>query len=170
MWINFSPTLQGGEEGEEENLQVMTLMTRGVYIYIYDISRCHGNGNQIYPVVMATGYIRDISRRHGNGGHCCGNMPGYISGIFHFWSIACMTSSLYYIQFNKCICNLTSEYSFNCGFKIFFDLSDVVYIHVVYITYNMGNRDLPDILCPRPLACGPRARAYISGKSLLPML
>ena len=77
--------------------------------------------------------------------HCCGNMPGYISGVFHFWSIACMTSSLYYIQFNKCICNLTSEYSFNCGFKFFFDLSDVVYTQVVYITYNMGNRDFPDI-------------------------
>ena len=27
----------------------------------------------------------------------------------------------------------------------FFDLSDVVYTQVVYITYNMGNRDLPDI-------------------------
>ena len=44
-----------------------------------------------------------------------------------------------------CICNLTSEYSFNCGFKFFFDLSDMVYTQVVYITYNMGNRDLPDI-------------------------
>ena len=43
-------------------------------------------------------------------------MPGYISGAFHFWSIACMTSSRYYMQFNKCICNLTSDYSFNCGF------------------------------------------------------
>ena len=74
--------------------------------------------------------------------HCCGNMPGYISGAFHFWSIACMTSSLQYMQFNKCICNLTSEYSFNCGLKFFFDLSDVVYTQVVYITYN---RDLPDI-------------------------
>ena len=65
-----------------------------------------------------------------------------------------MTSSLYYIQFNKCICNLTSEYSFNCGFKIFFDLSDVVYTQVVYITYNMGNRDLPDIYAH---ALGPAA-------------
>jgi len=27
----------------------------------------------------------------------------------------------------------------------FFDLSGTVYILVVYITYNMGNRDLPDI-------------------------
>ena len=65
-----------------------------------------------------------------------------------------MTSSLYYIQFNKCICNLTSEYSFNCGFKIFFDLSDEVYTQVVYITYNMGNRDLPDIYA---LARGPQS-------------
>ena len=31
------------------------------------------------------------------------------------------------------------------GLKIFFDLSDVVYTQVVYITYNKGNRDLPDI-------------------------
>ena len=31
------------------------------------------------------------------------------------------------------------------GLKIFFDLSDVVYTQMVYITYNMGNRDLPDI-------------------------
>ena len=82
-------------------------------------------------------------------------MPGYISGTFHFWSIACMTSSLYYIQFNKCICNLTSEYSFNCGFKIFFDLSDEVYTQVVYITYNMGNRDLP------AHALGPHIYIYI---------
>ena len=101
--------------------------------------------------------------------HCPGNMPRYISGTFHFWS--CMTSSLYYIQFNKCICNLTSEYSFNCGFTIFFDLSDVVYTQVVYITYNMGNRDLPDIYAH---ALGPAALGLghirISGKSLLPML
>ena len=27
----------------------------------------------------------------------------------------------------------------------FFDLSDVVYTQVVHITYNMGNRNLPDI-------------------------
>ena len=46
------------------------------------------------------------------------------------------------MQFKKCIYNLTSEYSFNCGFKIFFD---VTYTLVVYITYNMGNQDLPDI-------------------------
>ena len=65
-------------------------------------------------------YIPSSWQQESHMSHCCGNMPGYISGTFHFWSIACMTSSLYYIQFNKCICNLTSEYSFNCGFKIFF--------------------------------------------------
>ena len=31
------------------------------------------------------------------------------------------------------------------GFKSFIDLFDVVCTLVVYITYNMGNRDLPDI-------------------------
>ena len=31
------------------------------------------------------------------------------------------------------------------GFKIFINLFDVVYTLVVYITYTMGNRDLPDI-------------------------
>ena len=75
--------------------------------------------------------------------HCCGNMPGYILGAFHFWSIACMT-----------ICKLTSEYSFNCEFKNFFDLSDAVYTQVVYITYNIGNLDLPDIYAH---ALGPAA-------------
>ena len=41
---------------------------------------------------------------------------------------------------------------------------------VVYKSYNMGTRDLPDIYT---LALGPAAlghRVYISGKSLLPML
>ena len=101
----------------------------------------------IYPLVMAMGvrYIPSSWQRESHISHCCGNMPKYISGTFHFWSIACMTSSLYYIQFNKCICNLASECSFNYGFKFLFDLSDVVYIQLVYITYNMGNRDLPDI-------------------------
>ena len=68
----------------------------------------------------------------------------------HFRNIPFLVNSMHdkfpiLYKFNKCICNLTSEYSFNCGFKIFFDLSDVVYTQVVYITYNMGNRDLPDI-------------------------
>ena len=124
-------------------------------MYISDISRCHGtdisrcHGNGIYLKYIPSSWQRGLMS------HCCGNMPGYISGTFHFWSIACMTSSLYYIQFNKCICNLTSEYSFNCGFKFFFDLSDEVYTQVVYMTYNMGNRDLPDIYA---LARGPQAR------------
>ena len=72
--------------------------------------------------------------------HCCGNMPGYISGTLHFWSIACMIMSLYYIQFNKCICNLTSEYSFNCEFKIFFDLSDMVYLKWYICDLILENR------------------------------
>ena len=105
----------------------------------------HGCIYLIYPVIMATGvrYIPsswqwDIFpsswQRGSHMSHCCGNIPGYISGSFHFWSIACMTSCLYFIQFNKCICNLTSGYSFNCRLKIFFDLSGVVYTQVVYIT------------------------------------
>ena len=40
------------------------------------------------------------------------------------------------------------------GLNFFFDLSDVVYAQVVYITYNMGNRDLPDIYAH---ALGPAA-------------
>ena len=40
------------------------------------------------------------------------------------------------------------------GLKFFFDLSDVVYTQLVYITYNMGNRDLPDIYAH---ALGPAA-------------
>ena len=78
------------------------------------INRNHRCIYLIYPVVMATGvrYILSSWQRESYMSHCCGNMPGYISGPFHFWSIACMTSSLYYIQFNKCICNLTSEYFF----------------------------------------------------------
>ena len=44
------------------------------------------------------------------------------------------------------------------GFKIFIDLFDVACTLVVYITYNMGNRDLPDIytLALRPAALGLR--------------
>ena len=40
------------------------------------------------------------------------------------------------------------------GLEFFFGLSDVVYTQVVYITYNMGNRDLPDIYAH---ALGPAA-------------
>ena len=67
-----------------------------------------------------------------------------------------MTSSLYYIQFNKCIYNLASEYNFNSGLKIFFDLSDETYTLVVYITYNIGKRDLLDIYA-HALELGPAA-------------
>ena len=93
---------------------------------------------------MATGtiYILSSWQPESDISHCCGNMAAI---IFHFWAIACMTSSLYYIEFNKCINNPASKYSFNCGFKNFCDLSDMTYTLVVYITYNMGNRDLPDI-------------------------
>ena len=44
----------------------------------------------------------------------------------------------------------------NVGLKFFFDLSDTVYTLVLYITYNMGNRDLPDIYAHalRPTALG----------------
>ena len=87
--------------------------------------------------------------------------------MVHFKNIPFLGSSMYYnFSLLYTIYNLASEYNFNCGFKFFFDFSDVVYTLVVYITYNMGKRDLPDTrICPRP-----RARAYISGKSLLPML
>ena len=40
------------------------------------------------------------------------------------------------------------------SFKIFIDLFDVVCTLVAYITYNMGNRDLPDIYS---LSLGPAA-------------
>ena len=92
-----------------------------IYIYTTLTLKIKGNHRCIYPVVMATGirYIPSSLQQGSHMSHCCGNMPGYISGAFHFWSLACMTSSLYYMQFNKCICNLTSEYSFNCGLKIF---------------------------------------------------
>ena len=39
---------------------------------------------------------------------------------------------------------------------------------VLHITCNIGSRDLPDMYALSPRACGPRA--YISGKSLEPML
>ena len=41
----------------------------------------------------------------------------------------------------------------------------------ICISYNMGRRDLPDIYAlASPRAAGPRAWAYISGKSRLSML
>ena len=52
----------------------------------------------------------------------------------------------YYIQIHNCIYNLASVYSFNCGFQnLSLDLFDMIYTLVIYITYNMGNRDLPDV-------------------------
>jgi len=100
-----------------------------------DISRRYGNGIYSRYILSSWQRMYDISS-------CHGNITEYISIMFHFWAVACITSSLYYMQFNN-ICNLTSEY---CGFKKnFFDLSDTVYTSVVYITYNMGKRDLPDI-------------------------
>ena len=39
---------------------------------------------------------------------------------------------------------------------------------VIHSTCNMGARDSPDMYALSPRACGPRA--YISGKSLAPML
>jgi len=41
------------------------------------------------------------------------------------------------------------------GLKILLDSFDVLYTLVEYITYNMGNWDLPDIYMPQ--ACGPWA-------------
>ena len=127
------------------------------------MSCCHGNGQ---------GYISDISHCHGNGiyiplswqlttmlWYSHSNIPH-----FHFWTISWFTS------LHKCIYNLTNVIFVIVGFKIFIDLFDVVCTLVVYITYNMGNRDLPDIYTLAPWACGPQAQVYISGKSLLPML
>ena len=39
---------------------------------------------------------------------------------------------------------------------------------MIHITCNMGAHDSPDMYALSPRACGPRA--YISGKSLSPML
>ena len=50
------------------------------------------------------------------------------------------------------------------GFKIFIDLFDVVCNLVIYITYNIGNRDLSDIytLALKPAALGLKyIRIYI---------
>ena len=60
------------------------------------------------------------------------------------------------------------------GLKFLDNLTSYVLL-AVYISYNMGNRDLPDIYSmpgPAALRLGHiyQARAYISGKSLLPML
>ena len=41
---------------------------------------------------------------------------------------------------------------------------------MLHISCNIGTRDLPDSYALSPLACNPQAWAYISGKSLMPML
>ena len=56
-------------------------------MYISDISRCHGNGNQIYSIVMATGYIQNIARRRGNGGLVCPIVVAICLGTFQEHSI-----------------------------------------------------------------------------------
>ena len=48
----------------------------------------------------------------------------------------------------------------------FFRMPEKCYINIC----NMGSRDLPDMSALALGRCAPRARAYISGKSLLPML
>ena len=79
----------------------LTLKIKGNHRFIY----------LIYSVVMATGV-------------------SYVPLLWqyawvHFRNIPFLVNSMYdkfhilYIQFNKCICNLTSEYNFNCGFKFF---------------------------------------------------
>jgi len=45
-----------------------------------------------------------------------------------------------------------------------------MHMEVLHISCNMCTRDLPDMYALSPQACGPRAWAYISGKSLMPML
>ena len=37
------------------------------------------------------------SLRESDISHCCDNMAGYTPIIFHFWALACMTSSLCYM-------------------------------------------------------------------------
>ena len=105
------------------------------YIIIYTTLTLKIKGNHrciylIYPVVMATGvsYVQLL----------------WQYAWVHFRSIplACMISSPYYIQFNKCICNLTSKYSFNCGFK-FFLICLTWYIlkwYISLITWAIGIR------------------------------
>ena len=52
-----------------------------------------GHGNGPYSRYIPLPWQSDISR-------CLDNMPEYISVsiLFHFWAIACMTNSLYYIR------------------------------------------------------------------------
>ena len=76
------------------------------------MSRCHGNEHFIYAVAMVTGYISlpDISRCH-----------GYMAGYLHFNNTPFFGNNMYhkFSLFKKFIYSLTSEYSFNRGFKFF---------------------------------------------------
>ena len=105
---------------------------------------------------MSHGNLRHIPLSWQQGNIHSGNIP-FVGNSMDY------NFPLYYIQIHNCIYNLTSVYSFNCGFQnLSLNLFDVVYTYtlVIYITYNMSNRDLPDIYAH---ALGPH-------KSLLPML
>ena len=64
-------------------------------IYMYSVIMAMGI---LYPVIMVTVvlYVPLLYMSH-----CCGNMPGYISGTFHFWSIACITRIIKNLKFKK---------------------------------------------------------------------
>jgi len=68
---------------------------------------------------------------------------------------------LYYTSLHK-INVFISNVVVIVGLKFLLDLFDMLCNLVVYITYNMGNQDLPDIICPCPLAW-----AYIGQISLV---
>ena len=51
-------------------------------------------------------------------------------------------------------------------------ISWYIFLAIYYIcnSCNIGTSDLPDMYALSRRACGPQAWAYISGKSLVPML
>jgi len=75
------------------------------------------------------------------------HIPQLRTSIFHFWAMSWITyfSAIYHCTSililwpNKC--NVVVI----LGLKFLVDLSDVLCTSVEYITYNMGNWDLPDI-------------------------
>ena len=81
----------------------------------------HSYGSLIYPIVMAAWYAWVF---------------------FNSLAIACMTSSL---NLTNVFITIQVNIVLIVSSKFFFDLSDMTYTLVVYITYNMGNQDLPDI-------------------------
>jgi len=88
---------------------------------------------------------------------------GYVMDyIFSLWYIIAQM----YLQPNKC--NVVVI----VGLKILVDLFDMLCTSVVYITYVLITWAIRIFLIymPLPWSCGSRAWAYISGKSLLPML